>query len=78
MYYKTNIITNIKTHVSGLLFFTFICVSNTWAAPNTINEVTYSSLAGNKLQIIVTMEIILQKSNWIPEEHTRFSNRASD
>ena len=61
MYNNINIITHIKTRISGLILLTFAGMGHAWAAPNSINDITYTALAGNRLQIIITMADTAQK-----------------
>ena len=61
MYNNINIITHIKTRISGLILLTFAGMGHAWAAPNSINDITYTALAGNRLQIIITMADAAQK-----------------
>ena len=61
MHNHFNIITNLKAYVSGLLFVSLLATGNAWAALSNINDVTYTSLSGNKLQVVVTLDSTAQK-----------------
>lgn len=63
MYNKTNIITfpGIKKIMSSLLVLTAMCCNSAWAEPNSINEITYTSMPGNRLQVVISMADTAQK-----------------
>lgn len=47
--------------MSSLIIFALFCCGNTWAATNSINEISYNTLPGNRLQIIISMANAAQK-----------------
>ena len=47
--------------VMKLFCLSLFCVGNAWAAPNNINDINYTNLSGNRLQIIITLSETAQK-----------------
>ena len=47
--------------MSGLIAATLLCCNIALAAPNSINEITYNNLSGNRLQIIISLADTAQK-----------------